>query len=254
MRGFSSTPGLVEGEACRVTIRREVPKGVDFIGAEPPAELFGRPLDAIVHLVGGRRPEGGQFASVRLADDWLDDNTHPQLKRLFGAEPPSPFPYEIVPRHYLNGWTRESDLNPGDTCFIWVKAEGDVPWLERAPDLLPSEFPSYPHPHLVGFWQAKVKAVLRSRDGSPVRKLRAVLIDSRIRDHQLRNVRELYGHEPWTDYWVTRSDNEILEAGSELLGEVVEGAKRLGRLLELPEWLKRPPGSSQIWQPEDFDS
>ncbi|OGL95897.1 hypothetical protein A2348_00625 [Candidatus Uhrbacteria bacterium RIFOXYB12_FULL_58_10] len=230
-RGFSLIPGLVRGEACHVRIL-PMPNDIDYVGREFPSELFDRELEGQIHEVGKERKEGGTQAVARLLDPWLDGNLHPMLGRLFGAEPPSPFPYRVTPIHFLNGWTRESTLRTGDECFVWIKADGNIPWLERAPDLLPSAFPEYPHEHLVGFWQARVTAIIKPRDPAvKARKVRAVLIDDRIRDHAHPSVRKLYGHEPWTDYSATLTDDRLGEAGAEMLDEIVDGVQRLASRL-----------------------
>ncbi len=255
IRGFSPYPGLVRGEACRVRLQ-QLPPGADYVGRPLPAELFERDLDASVFLVGGKRADGGIETTARLSDAWLDMHIDPFLRRLVGGEPPSPFPYRVQPVHFLNGWTREGTLRTGDDCFIWIKAEGNIPWLERASDTLPSAFPGYPHEHLVGFWKARVTAILKPKDPAvTVRKLRAVLVDERIRDHKNRRVSELYGHEPWADYSVTLTDNELGEAGAEMLDGLVDGAQRLaGRIqkIELPEWMRGGTGGGSLWEPGDF--
>lgn len=254
-RGFCPYPGLVAGEACRVRMLA-LPPGTDYVGRAMPQELFERDLDASVFHVGGKRADGGIETTVRLSDQWLEDNINPFLRRLVGGEPPSPFPYRVMPRHYLNGWTRVEELRTGDRCWIWIKPEGNIPWLERAPDTLPNAFPGYPHEHLVGFWQARVTAILKPRDPAvTVRKLRAVLVDERIRAHTHPRVRELYGHEPWADYSVTLTDNELGEAGEEMLDGLVDGAKRLASRLpkvEIPEWLRGGTGGGSLWQSDDF--
>lgn len=98
MRGFSLFHDLAVGEACVVVIGRDLPDGIAFVGAVPPNELFDRPLDAEVSEVGGRRRAGGRYGTACLRDAWLDGNLHPVLRSLFGAEPPSPYAYEIHPR------------------------------------------------------------------------------------------------------------------------------------------------------------
>lgn len=255
IRGFSPYPGLVTGEACRVRMQH-LPTGVDYVGRAMPETLFDRNLDASVFHVGGKRAEGGIEATVRLSDHWLDSNIDPYLRRLIGGEPPSPFPYRIMPVHFLNGWTRAEELKTGDACFIWIKAEGNIPWLERAPDLLPSAFPGYPHEHLVGFWKARVTAILKPKDPTvTVRKVRAVLLDERIRTHAHPRVRELYGHEPWADYSVTLTDNELGEASMEMLDGLVEGAQRLASRLpkvEIPDWMRGGTGGGSLWESGDF--
>lgn len=254
-RGFCPHPGLVAGEACRVRML-PLPPGFDYVGRPMPDELFDRDLTASVFHVGGKRPDGSVETTVRLTDPWLELNISPFLSRLVGGEPPSPFPYRVTPIHFLNGWTRAGELKTGDTCFIWIKAEGNIPWLERAPDLLPSTFPGYPHEHLVGFWRARVTAILKPKDPAvTVRKLRAVLVDDRIRDHKHPRVRELYGHEPWADYSVTLTNNELVEAGDEMLDSLVDGAKRLADRLpkvEIPDWMRGGTGGGSLWQSDDF--
>lgn len=254
IRGFCPHPGLVRGEACRVHLLEPAPE-IEFLGRAMPRELFDRELSGSVFQIGNKRAEGGVHATARLTDSWLEMHPDPFLHRLVGGEPPGPFPYSIRPLHFLNGWTRAETLKTGDACWIWIRAEGNIPWLERAPDTLPSAFPGYPHEHLVGFWRARVGAILKPKDANaPVRKLRAVLLDERIRDHKLPRVRELYGHEPWADYSATLTDSELVEAGGELLDDALSGAKRLiDRIpkVELPKWMRGKNGGS-IWSPDDF--
>ncbi|NBS42084.1 hypothetical protein EBS80_05530, partial [bacterium] len=170
MRGFSKGPGLVVGEACRVRVLRELPKGTEIIGKDPPDELFDSLLDGSVTAVGDKRPEGGWFARARLLDASLQSNPRPLLRPYLDKEP-GPHVYEVIPRQYLNGWTREESLKPGQECFIWIRPEGNIPWLEREPNQLPSAFPFYPHANLVGFWRARVMAIVKPRGESPVRTL-----------------------------------------------------------------------------------
>lgn len=256
MRGLCKYPGLVRGEACLVRVKPLGPN-VEFVGRMPPNELFERELLGTVHAVGGKRGGGDHDAEVRLLDPWLELNTHPFLSRLFGAEPPSPFPYEIRAKHFLNGWTRAPELKMGDACYVWIKAEGNIPWLERPPNKLPSEFPGYPHARLAGFWKARITAITRPMNGDPsVRKVRAVLLDERIRRNPNPRVSELYGHEPWTDYAATLTDDVVMEAGGELLDDLGRQAgglmDRLGKF-KLPDLTKGP---TDAWHPgpEDFDS
>ena len=71
-------------------------------------------------------------------------------------------------------------------------------------------------------------AIIKPRDPAvKARKVRAVLIDDRIRDHAHPSVRKLYGHEPWTDYSATLTDDRLGEAGAEMLDEIVDGVQRL---------------------------
>lgn len=255
MRGVCRYPGLVRGESCTVRVERLGPN-VEFVGRMPPDELFERGLLGTVHEVGGKKSEGGYDVAVRLLDPWLELNMHPSLSRLFNAEPPSPFPYTVAPKHFLNGWTRAAELRVGSACHVWIKAEGNIPWLEREPDTLPSEFPGYPHEHLVGFWKARVTAIAVPSGGDArVRKVRAILLDDRIRDSKNPRVRELHGHEPWAEYSATVTNDELREAGNEAWGELGRKADNLlDRLaaIKLPGWLKGPSANRRP-DPEDFD-
>lgn len=254
-RGLCTSPGLVIGEACRVRVLRLGPN-VDYIGpdrAVMPDELFDRALDATVLETCATRFPDRFPARARLVDPWIRGNLHPALRRLYGAEPPSPFPYTVTPVHFLNGWTRDGTIRTGNECWIWIRAEGAIPWLERRPSAMPEEFPGYPHEHLVGFWRARVTAILRPKGPTPARKLRAVLLDERIRSHADPRVRALYGHEPWAEYDVTLSDDELAEAGGAMFDDLAAGAKRvLDRMpkVELP-WMNGG-GSEGVWQPDDF--
>lgn len=227
MNGFCRNHGLVVGEACRVRML-PLPPEVDYIGQEFPPELFERTLDASVFQVGGQRSDGTWKASVRLSDAWLESSNRAFLRQLFGAKPPSPYPYEIVPRHFLNGTMRGTDLREGAKCFIWIKAPGNVPGLHRDLDQLPSAFPGYPSRQLEGFWKARLVTVPETRGEATVRKVRAVFADDRIRDHELGRVRELLGHEPWEEYAVTATNDELEESSGEVVGRVTDKTAQLG--------------------------
>lgn len=192
----------------------------------PPDELFGRTLAGTVHEIGD-----GFDVTARLLDPWLEQNTHPSLSRLFGAEPPSPFSYVVRAMHWMNGWTRSEILREGDACFIWIKPER-ISWLNRRFGNLPPAFPSYPHATLAGFWKARVTVIRKPRGaGTDIRNVRAVFDDDRIREHQNRRVSEQFGHEPWIEYAATLTDDPVREAGGEMLGDLKRTATGLlGRL------------------------
>jgi len=218
-RGYSTFPGLVDGEACRVRLL-PFPSGIDYVGRPVPEGLFERDLQGYVLHAGDKRDDGNYEAIAMLTDPWLEMNIDPFLHRMFNKEPPSPFPYRVMPVHFLNGWTREAELKPGSDCYIWIRPEGNIPWLKRAPDMLPSAFPDYPRELLQGFWRAEVKTIVRAREPTSVRVLRAVFTDPRIERHSDPRVRALFRQEPWMAYTATLTDESIAEAAGEMANDV----------------------------------
>ena len=253
MRGFCLLPGTVKGEACTVRVHPLNPNAEYFGPPIPPEmnELFERTLDATVSELGGPRVGGGRHVEVRLIDEWLETNSRPGLRRLYGGEPPAPFKYELARlKHYMNGWTRETDIKVGSKAFIWIKETGDIPWLHRVPDQLPSAFPRYPHAQTVGFWEARIEAISKPAEGILVRKVRAVLTDLRIRNHENSAVAVLHGQEPWIDYTVTLAANETLAAMGEAWGALGDWTEARTRGLKVPRWLQDV--GEQIWDPDDL--
>ncbi len=225
-RGKSDYAGLVAREPCIVTVSKKI--SGDYVGRdETPDELFGRPLQAVILEVGGRNTDKTYQARARLTDPWLENNPDPGLKRLFGAEPPAPYRYNIVPTHHGNGQTRDANLKAGDKCHIWIQQEGAIPWLQRRPNALPSAFPDYPAAALVGFWDARILTIRHPDPSSGIRLLRAVFNDQRIAQHADPRVSRLLGHEPWIPYTATVTNDELVGAGEAMVGDLTIGAKNL---------------------------
>ncbi len=250
MRGSSMFPGLVHGEACFVTIHG-LPPGSDYTGPAVPSELFDRPWSGSVDRRGTRRQDGRYEVTVRLSDYAFESRPH--FRPFYGKEPPAPFPYDVSPVHFLNGWTHEGNIHVGDPCFIWIRPHGGIPWVEEPNPSLPSAFPGYPRTSLVGFWEARLMTVLKSREPTRVRKVRAIFTDIRLQNHRDSRMRDLFGHEPWIDYLVTSSDNDWLEAGAAMLRTATDPSwtrDAINQMWKVPDRLRA--ASRSLWTPDDF--
>lgn len=236
MRGYTRLPGLVPGEPCQVRVQR-LGENVESLAIAIPPVVFDRDISGSVVVQGARNTDGVLEVTAVLSDPWLDGNTHVFLRHLHGREVPAPYRYEVTPLNYLRGWTREAEIHAGDACHIWIRPDGEVPWLE--PEGERATRARYPETELVGFWKARVTAVTKARPNSPLRRLRAVFHDERILHHKNPLVRELYGHEPWTRYAATQHESELTAAGGEILDGASQAANAALARSPFPEWIRR---------------